>query len=72
MSKCINAGKHEWYVFGTGFQKSEIECDILCSRCGKTRTVVVKNTPEISERVLDFAADHKPFKIPRSAYIRQY
>lgn len=72
MSKCINSGKHEWYVFGTGFQGAEIECDILCSRCGKTKTVVVKNTPEVSKRVLDSAADHKQFKIPRSAYIRQY
>ena len=72
MSRCIDFGKHEWYVFGTGFQGSEIECDIVCAKCGKLKTVVVKNTPEISAKVMNFAADHKQFKIPRSAYIRQY
>ena len=72
MSKCINIRKHEWYVFGIVFHGSKIECDIVCSKCGKTRIVVIKNTPKILERVLDSVIDHKPFKIPKTVYIRQY
>lgn len=57
--------KHNYNIIGTGFLPEYIEVDIVCIKCGKTKTVYVKNS--YIKEIIDIASEHKQFKIPRDA-----